>query len=757
MAEIKDPAIPTAARASVGLIFIFPTIAVSVIDNKGSAIPEIIAGIASLLICRKEILGTLFNDLNVYQAKIKQLIWKVQSCDRFKVSPCAFFMFLDHRNSCGFFFDCSSFLKPTELVMALVFLISYIRSRDSFKPPFLFVFSSGLFFMFYGIFIISRTNPEKDTLHYAHRYASESLIKIRIVEELKNNDYYFKYTGEVVRVDSIKTRGKVLVRIVKNEKNEEILLGEEIFTSQGISKLKGPMNPGAFDFKRAMRKKGIYHQLTLKEDHFIRANYEQRSIKTRTLIYRNRLLKSLREKSFEKEEFSVMEALLLGRRQDLSSEMISNYQNAGAMHLLAISGLHIGILLIILNTMLKPIERFRYGKKIKLFVLISFLWFFAFLSGLSASVIRAVLMFSILSIGLHSKRKNNLSHYLFTSLFLSLIINPEYLFDLGFQLSYLAVISIVIFNPLIQSLWTPKHKITSYFWNLLTISFSAQIGILPLSLYTFHQFSALFFLSSLFIIPFLGVILGMGYLMIVLDHIGYLPEFYIEIYSWMIRMMNQLIGFLSGFEFLIYREVFFTISLLTISYLMILFFIFWIRDQIPRWVIASLITITLFITTVLAEKIMTQTSSELIVFHLYKESLVVNRSGEKGSVFENQKGESSRQESALKNYQRQHLSLDLESYKKMKNFFTIGDKRVLIVDHDNIKSDYGFEPDILILMNSPKINLNRLLLKIRPNIIVADGSNYFTYKLLWRRTAEKSKITFFDTAKNGAFTLANPS
>ena len=190
---------------------------------------------------------------------------------------------------------------------------------------------------------------------------------------------------------------------------------------------------------------------------------------------------------------------------------------------------------------------------------------------------------------------------------------------------------------------------------------------------------------------------------------------------------------------------------------MILFFIFWIRDQIPRWFITSLITITLFITTVLAEKIMTQTSSELIVFHLYKESLVVNRSGEKGSVFENQKGESFRQESALKNYQRQHLSLDLESSKKMKNFFTIGDKRVLIVDHDNIKSDYGFEPDILILMNSPKINLNRLLLKIRPNIIVADGSNYFTYKLLWRRTAEKSKITFFDTAKNGAFTLANPS
>jgi len=396
-------------------------------------------------------------------------------------------MLLDHWNTYGFFFDCSSFLNPVGIIIVMVIMISYINSRDSFKPPFLFAFSSALFFVFYGILIISRSNPEKDAFHYVHRYSSGSLIKIRIVEELKNNDYYSKYTCEIVRIDSMKTRGKVLVRIAKNEKNEEIRLGQEIFTSQRLSELNGPMNPGAFDFAKAMKRKGIYHQLTLKDDHFIIANHEQRSIKTRTLIYRNKLLHSLREKSFEKEEFSVMEALLLGRRQDLSNEMISNYQNAGAMHLLAISGLHIGILLMILNTLLKPMERFRYGKKIKLFLLISFLWFFAFLSGLSASVIRAVLMFSILSIGLHSKRKNNLSHYLVISLFLSLVINPEYLFDLGFQLSYLAVISILIFNPLIRSVWTPKHKIISYFWNLLTISFSAQIGILSLSLYTFHQ------------------------------------------------------------------------------------------------------------------------------------------------------------------------------------------------------------------------------------------------------------------------------
>ena len=93
----------------------------------------------------------------------------------------------------------------------------------------------------------------------------------------------------------------------------------------------------------------------------------------------------------------------------------------------------------------------------------------------------------------------------------------------------------------------------------------------------------------------------------------------------------------------------------------------------------------------------------------------------------------------------------------MKHLFRMGNQRIMVIDHSNIKSDFGFKPDILILMNSPKINLDRLLKEVHPKIIVADGSNFFTYKSLWRRTAEKAEIIFYDTAKKGAFTLINPS
>ena len=142
---------------------------------------------------------------------------------------------------------------------------------------------------------------------------------------------------------------------------------------------------------------------------------------------------------------------------------------------------------------------------------------------------------------------------------------------------------------------------------------------------------------------------------------------------------------------------------------------------------------------------------------MYKESLVVNRTGSNGDIFVNQTAESTRQESLLKKYRLQHVSLELEAPKMMKNFFKVGDNSIMVIDADSIKSDFGFEPDILILMNSPRINLDRLLQKIQPKTIVVDGSNYFTFKSFWKRTAEKYQITFYDTSKKGAFTLDGAS
>lgn len=645
-----------------------------------------------------------------------------------------------------------------KVLYALIFLyialfLSYLKASYSYRAPVLFVLFSGLLMVFYGILISSISNPETDRSHYINHLGNGSTLRIRLIEELKHNDYYFKYLGEIKGVGKHKSGGNILIRVIKNEKSSFIKLNETLITYVEPSALKGGMNPGAYDFKEAMKRKNIYHQLTLKEGQFIKVRSEKNTLKTKALMLRANILESLEKKEFSQEELSVIKALLLGSRQGLVNETMAKYQKAGAMHLLAISGLHIGILIMMLNFILKPLEKFRHGRKTKLVCLIIALWFFAFLSGLSASVIRAVGMFSILTIGVHMARSKRLDHYLFAALFISLIINPRYVFDLGFQLSYAAVMSIFCFSPVIRSFWNPNHKLIRYFWNLIVISLSAQLGVLPLSLYYFHQFSTLFFISSLCIIPFLGIILGVGYFMIILIYFDILPDVYTNIYGWMIRTMNQTIEKLSGIHQLIFENVFFTLLLLGLGYLLVFFLFFWMQNQRSKYLKGALLCAISIFVSLLAEKKATHTGDAFIVFHQYNKSLMLHRKGGKGLVFDDEKTDNILRKRLLKEYQLEHYDLDLEESKQMRHFFKIGDKRIMVLDDHIIKTDFGFDPDILILTNSPRINLERLLSDVHPTTIVADGSNFYSFKLLWERTAKKFDIIFYDTAKNGAFTL----
>jgi len=403
-------------------------------------------------------------------------------------------------------------------------LYYYLRARKSVSPPYIFVILSFILMTVLGITIATMSKPENINNHFSNHYKPGSLLELIILEKLKKNDFYSTYLAEVNGTDQLKTSGKILIRIANKDSLEDLRFDNKLLTSQKLVNFRGPMNPGEFNFKEYAKRKGLFYQLTLRKDQFVRSKLEKLTIRTRALMIREQILESLKKQGFSTQEFMIIEALLLGRKEELSSEITEKYKNAGAMHILAISGLHIGILLLILNTVLRPIENFRHGKKVKLILLLMSLWYFAFLSGLSPSVIRAVLMFSMLSIGVLSGRTSKLDHYLFVSLFLSLLFQPLFIFDLGFQLSYAALISIISIGPILKNLWNPKCRFSRYFWELFVISFSAQLGILPITLVYFHHFSGAFVLSSLIIIPMLGLVLGGGYLMILLDQINCLPK-----------------------------------------------------------------------------------------------------------------------------------------------------------------------------------------------------------------------------------------
>ena len=608
-----------------------------------------------------------------------------------------------------------------------------------------------------GITIATRSKPQKNKSHFSNHYQPGSLLEVRIREKLKRNDFYNSYIGEIIAVNQLKTSGKILIRMDNKDSLQDLQFDSKILTCQKLINFKKPLNPGGFNFKEYARRKGVLFQLTLAKDQFLRSKVEKLGVRSRALMIREQILGSLTKRGFSDKEFMIIEALLLGKKQDLSSEITEKYKNAGAMHILAISGLHIGILLLILNAILRPIENFRHGKKVKLVLLLLSLWVFAFLSGLSPSVIRAVLMFSILSIGIVSGRSSRLDHYLFVSLFLSLLIQPLFIFDLGFQLSYVALISIIGMGPVIKKLWIPNGKLSRYFWELFVVSFAAQLGILPLSLYYFHHFSGAFILSSLFIVPMLGLILGGGYLMICLDQINHLPKLYVVIYSRLIELMNQVIGMIGEIEFLIYRLIYFNLFLVILSYLCIFYIISFVKirsvDSLLKLCIVCLITISVlqFDFKLGASK------SNFMVLNQYGESLFFRRSGNELSIYSSAENQAPQVEKVIDHFSMKHLNLTRKSTETIKHFYRFQNKRIMVIDDQSIQSDFGFEPDILVLIESPRINLNRVLKRIQPSVVIADGSNYPAYRSLWKKSAKSAGILFHDTSKDGAFILAEES
>jgi len=232
---------------------------------------------------------------------------------------------------------------------------------------------------------------------------------------------------------------------------------------------------------------------------------------------RNTIIKRLAALGFAGEELAIVNALLLGQRTDISSGTYDAYKNAGAVHLLAVSGLHIGILLWILHMVFRPVELLPKGKTIKLLVLLVALWSYAVLAGLSASIIRAVSMFSFVAYALYLNRPANTFNILALSIFFVLLaFDARLLYSPGFQMSYAAVFAIVWIYPKLQAIWRPGQWLPRKIWQLLSVSLAAQLGVLPISLFYFHQFPALFFVSNLLVVPFLGLLLGTGFLIALL-------------------------------------------------------------------------------------------------------------------------------------------------------------------------------------------------------------------------------------------------
>lgn len=409
-----------------------------------------------------------------------------------------------------------------------------------------------------------------------------------------------------------------------------------------------------------------------------------------------------------------------------------------------------GILLLIIQFILKPIEAFPRGKTIKLICTLLLLWGFALLAGFSASVVRAVTMFSFFAYAMHINRPNNTFNILALSMFfILLVINPRLLFQVGgFQMSYAAVAAIVWLYPLLQNMWYPKNKVLKYLWQLLSVSIAAQAGgVLPISLFYFHQFPGLFFISNLLIIPALGIILGMGLLVLFLAAINLLPSELTSLYNEIIGYMNKVVAWVAQQESFIFKNISFDAFQLILSYaILFLLVLFLSRTSFKKFLWLAIFIIGMQAYSIFASY-NTKTSEALLIAHETANTLLLHQEGTALNTFSTTQVP----ERIIADYQVAER-IQMITHDSLANSYQWkGGKNILIVDSAAVYTSSKEKIDYLVLTQSPKLNLNRLIDSIQPQKIIADGSNYKSYVKRWARTCQQRKLPFHYTGEKGAY------
>lgn len=651
-------------------------------------------------------------------------------------------------------------LKASILFTGFLFLIlcvAFVITRKKFIQSVWFGISVFLTMLSVGVLTTNIHNHKNFSNHYTTSVSikNDSLktIAFKIREVLKSNTYYDKYIVDILQVENKNTSGKTVLNVQKDSLQNPLKFDAVYITKTDFKIIPEPLNPHQFNYKNYLERQYIYHQLSIKNELLLAVEHKPVTLFGIANNIRDHINKKLKPYQFKPDELAIINALLLGQRQNISKTIYTNYANAGVIHILAVSGLHVGIILWILNFIFKPIDRVKHGMLLKTILLVSMMWGFALIAGFSASVTRAVTMFSIVTIASNIKRPTNIYNTLAISMFVILLYKPLFLFDVGFQLSYLAVISIVTIDPYLHKLWTPKFWVTKKLWQPFTVTVSAQFGIIPLSLFYFHQFPSLFFISNLIIIPFLGYILGIGIVVIILSVLNILPQFIADSYGFIISLMNRFVSIISKQETFLLDNISFSLLYLITFYLLIITLVRLLLKQnyfnLKLFLIAILFVQSSFIYTQWSNP-----SNTFTVFHKNGNSLLGNTNNNKlvishdlDSITKNNNNNSIITDYAVGN----HVKTINEA--PISNIYQLNKKRLLIVDSLGIYQVKHFNPDYVLLRQSPKINLNRLIDSLNPKYIIADGSNYKSSIRHWANICKKRKLSFHQTSKKGAFVI----
>ena len=599
------------------------------------------------------------------------------------------------------------FVISSSLCLLATLTIHYLLTTKRYAFRHEILFHIGLTSVAVGMLITYLHTPTYNPNHYTQKLNTNEYytLEAEVIELISQTNYGTTFKAHLLTANHNSTEGKILCffpsKAISDDVKQLVPTDRLIFVGK-YTLIPPPKNPYQFNYKRYMERKGVLGRAEIITFSIVKNN----TVDFMGNIEKMRShLTAVINQNFNRESATLLNTLLLGKRSDLDENIYQQYVDAGAVHILAISGLHVGIITAILLLLLQKMPNLGFYRPLRYFILLAGLWTFALMAGASPSVLRATIMFSFVGLGTLIRRKQGRFDALMLSMLFLLLINPYYLYDVGFQLSYAAVFSIMKFYPVMRKWWQPENKYIRWIWSLFLVGLSAQIVVLPISLYYFHQFPILFFVANLVVVPLLQPILIGGIIALCLGGLGILPYPIIFVLEKLITLMNILVAFIAHQEMFIIRNIPFTTPLLLSSLVIVLVLIIFVHYRKYKVLVALLVSVLLFQGVLFYHKYQLETTEEMLVFSKYKDKIITIRQGNKLSVYQ---VDTTSINPMVNNYIKNKGISDITLY-KMPYILRFKQKNYLLMDSLGVyPKSKQVVIDSVIFLQKPKINLDRM-------------------------------------------------
>lgn len=429
------------------------------------------------------------------------------------------------------------FIPQLHLLFGLSFsgfcLAFWLRARQKHANAAInsFFFISLYSFLFLLAFEAATVyNAKTQRNHYTHYIShEEQSLMVTIADMPVATEKFLKLN---VLVDAIQQKGQwhyakgTILVYVKQPVLKPLNTGDALLLKSKLSAVAAPQNPGEFDYKEFLERRNLFHTAYVTPEGLwaVGRPVTTWSLNRSGIAIREYVVKSLREAGLSQEAFSICTALLVGYDDEISGDVMQSFSHSGTLHILSVSGMHTGILYMVLMLFCKLIDPHNRYPKLRCAGVIAVMLLFAAITGFSPSVLRAALMLVLVLLGKTFRRNGNPYNTLLFSAFLLLLYDPFLLADVGFLLSYLAVGGIMYLYPLINDRWSPRNRILKFAWDISLMSVAATLFTLPVTLYYFHQFPLWFLLSNLVIIPLSTALMGAAFLLLLCQKILFLKQ-----------------------------------------------------------------------------------------------------------------------------------------------------------------------------------------------------------------------------------------